>query len=223
MDSVEFDLQIDTEPATDGYLWSYQFGFVAGTSGLLGFQGNGWYQSDPAAVVETTKFAFFWISGANLPAELGNDITPPDSRTAQEFQMGVAWTSIHAKFDWQTCKRYRFRLALDGTDDNGDLWYGAWLTDPDDGQRMFLGRMLVPVAWGQLSTSSSMWTNRILGGLANCSVIQPVVGVWSKPLGNDGALEPLSYNTRFETPTKCGSSRFTDFPGAIRQELGVAP
>jgi hypothetical protein len=37
-----------------------------------------------------------------------------------------------------------------------------------------------------------------------------------------GSLELAEHGNRFTNPTHCASSRFTDFPDAVRHELAIA-
>lgn len=222
MSSVEFDIMVETETDNETVVWSYQFSFVAGIAGLLGLQDQGLYQADPPdGAIVSSKIAMFWISGPPLSAELG-DVSYPDARTAAEFSKGLPWTSIHVRFDWEPCRAYRFRLALESTGPNGNRWYGAWVTDPVDDTTTFLGRMLVPAAWGELSAFSSVWTDRFsTAPTTTCDAIEYSSAIFGAPVGDDGALRPGMTNSRFEDPTRCPTSRITEFTAAVRHELGV--
>jgi hypothetical protein len=221
LDSVEFDFASETEVGDDGYFWAYEFTFVAGIRGLLGMQGNGYYQAEPpAGDIEVTKMVQFWIQGA-LQAELG-DVPFPDARVAQESSNGVPGFSIQTKFDWQPCHIYRFRLGLDGTDESGNRWYGASVADTTTGDSTYLGHMLAPLNWGRLSTTSTMWSERFtLAATLTCADVEYSSVLFGNPTGNAGTVEPLSHMNRFQVPPLCGSSRFTEFPNAIRHEVGV--
>lgn len=224
LDSVEFDFAAEAEIGQDGYFWAYQFSFVAGIGGLLGMQGNGWFQAEPpSGQIETVKMIQFWIGGPPLMAELG-DVAFPDARVASESSSGVPGLSIQTKFPWERCRVYRFRLGLDGSDAEGNRWYAAAVTDAETGVTTSLGRMLIPLDWGRLATSSTMWTHRFtLTPATSCNQIDYTSAVFGFPMGDDGDVEPLSYNNRFELPALCGSSRFTEFPDFIRHEVGVRP
>jgi hypothetical protein len=96
------------------------------------------------------------------------------------------------------------------------------VTDTTTNDSTYLGRMLIPLEWGRLSTTATMWTDRFtVAPTASCTELEYASGVFSPPWGNDGEVQPLSHSNRFEAPAECGSSRFTEFPNAIRHELGV--
>jgi hypothetical protein len=223
VDSVEFELRIEREPETDLNFWAYQFGFVTGIVGLFGLQANGGFQLEPpTGAVVWGDMLLLWIAGPPLDAELGD--SPYPARIAAEYSKGVAWTSIHLQYDWEPCRAYRFRLALESTEPDGNSWYGAWFTDTTTDETVYIGRMLVPMGWGQIATSSSMWTDVFAANGAphsSCNAIESTSALFGIPVGNDGEVEPLSYNNRFEAPQECGSTRFTEFPAGIRQEVGV--
>jgi hypothetical protein len=222
LDSVEFDFAVETNIGNDTYFWAYEFSFVAGPRGLLGMQGNGYYQAEPpTGEIEVSKMVQFWIGGPPLEAQLG-DVDFPDARQAQEQSNGVPGRSIQTKFAWEPCHVYRFRLGLDGTDEDGNRWYGASILDSSTGESTYLGHMLIPLEWGRLSTTATMWTERFpLAATASCGDVQYSSVVFGIPSGNAGTVEPLPATNRFQMPAQCGSSRFTEFPGAIRHEVGV--
>jgi hypothetical protein len=228
VDSLEWDLVMETDPPDDGYYWAHQFSFVNGLSGFLGLQAHGGY-ADPAnpAPVDFTKMAVYWIAGPPSDAQLG-DISGKNGRKATQTQYGVQWMTIHAKFDWTACHVYHLRLAQNGTTDAGDVWYGAWILDKTTGVEVFLGQMLIPGTWGQLSALTTTLTTRIDAAstdvpVMNCGDPEPTSGIFGTPTANDGMVVPTGYKNRFAVPARCGTSRFTDLPEGVRQEIGVRP
>lgn len=227
IDSLEWDLVIETDPPNDGYYWLHQFSFVnSGTSGFLGLQAHGGY-TDPAnpGPIDFTKMAVFWISGPPTDAELG-DFTGKNGRKAQVTQYGVAWMTIHGKFEWSACHVYHLKLGPDGTTDAGDIWYGAWITDKTTGVEAFLGRMLIPASWGQLQTLSVMETTRIDNAATDVPVVtcadpEPASAIFGMPTANDGSVVPAAPQSRFAMPPRCATSRYTNLPEGVRHELGV--
>jgi hypothetical protein len=146
----------------------------------------------------------------------------PDARAAEEAANGVPGRSIQTKFDWQPCHEYRIRLGLDGTDESGNRWYGATVVNNTTGDSTYLGHMLVPLEWGRLATTATMWAERFtLTATASCADVEYSSVVFGHPTGNAGTVSPLPHTNRFGLPAQCGSSRFTDFPNAIRHETGV--
>ena len=227
VDSIEWDLVIETDPADDGYYWAHQFSFVnSGTSGFLGLQAHGGY-TDPVnpGPVDFTKMAVFWIAGPPTDAELG-DFTGKNGRKALVTQFGVQWMTIHGKFDWTACHVYHLKLGPDTTTDAGDIWYGAWITDKTTGVTVLLGRMLIPASWGQLQTLSVMQTTRIDNAATDVPVVtcadpEPASAIFGTPTANEGTIFPGTAQPRFAIPARCATSRYTLLPEGVRQELGV--
>jgi hypothetical protein len=226
VDSLEWDLVMEADPPDDGYYWAHQFSFVNGLSGFLGLQTHGGYV-DPAVggPIDWTKMAVFWIAGPPSDAELG-DFTGKNGRKAPITQGGVSWMTIHGKYDWTACHVYHLRLGPNGTTDAGDVWYGAWILDKTTGVESYLGRMLIPGSWGQLSTLSTTLTTRIDNAatdvpVMNCADPEPASAIFGTPTANGGTLEPTGHQPRFSMPGRCGTSRFTELPEGVRQEIGV--
>jgi len=218
--SLEWDLVVESESRQDGYMWNHQFAFTGGAVGFLGLQARGGYQADPPdGPIELTNMVVFWVSSSPRRAELG-DVPYPDARTALQLDRGLEWWTIHVKYPFKACRPYHLTVALESTDASGDLWYGAWIRDPASAAQTFLGRILVPAAWGPLRPSTSMWTNRIgYSKLASCESAEPASAAFGFPTANGGALVPTAQTNRFASVLACGSSRFTALPGAVRQEM----
>ena len=229
--SLEWDLMVEREierasptaPPTSGYYYTHQFSFLEGVVGFLGIQAEGGYQQEPpTSPVEFTKIAVFWLSGPPIAGELG-DIAFPDARVAPAAASGVNFLTIHARFDWQACRVYRFRVAPQAMEPDGSTWYGASIEDTSSGTETILGRMLLPADVGLLSPFSISRTIPIeFGALASCGAAAPGSVVFGTPSSDDGEEAALAAN-RFVDPLRCTSSRFTPFPGAVRHELGLAP
>lgn len=223
-DSLELDFLLENELTDDGYFWAHGFGFAASSGGFVGLQYRGGYQADPPnGAVATTNMAVFWIAASPLRAELG-DVPYPDARTYSRFDSGSQWWTIHALYAWQVCRVYRLRVGRQGVELNGDVWYGAWVRDTVTGVETFLGRILVPAAWGPLSTESNVWSSRIgYDPLTTCADIELASALFGVPSANQGSVAPSRRGNRFASPLKCGTSRFTDFDDAVRHEVGVPP
>lgn len=231
VDSLEWDLVIETDPPNDGYYFAHQFSFVnSGTSGFLGLQAHGGYQ-DPGSTtpnkIDFTKMAVFWIAGPPTDAELG-DFTGTNGRKAPITQYGVEWMTIHGKLDWTACHVYHLKLGPAGTNDAGDIWYGAWITDKTTGTEYYLGRMLIPAGWGQLQTLSVMQTTRIDNAgtdvpVVSCADPEPTAAIFGTPTANDGTILPADPRSRFAMPPRCATSRYTVLPEGVRHELSVQP
>jgi hypothetical protein len=240
VDSLEWDLVMETDPVTDGYYWAHQFSFVNGLTAFFGLQAHGGY-IDPNAtgpgsqVVDFTKMAVYWIAGPPSDAELGDINQPGMARKAIVTQGNVQWMTIHAKFEWTACDLYHLRVAKESTADSGDVWYGAWILDKTTDVQTFIGRILVPAAWGQISALSTTMTTRIDGAqtappVMNCGDPEPASGIFGTPTANDGQVTPLRHTDRFAVPARCGTSRFTDLTNSasgltsgVRQEIGLHP
>jgi hypothetical protein len=58
--------------------------------------------------------------------------------------------------------------------------------------------------------------------VTNCGDPEPASGIFGTPTANDGQVTPTHMN-RFAVPARCGTSRFTELPNGVRQEIGVHP
>ncbi|HEX6763898.1 MAG TPA: hypothetical protein VF103_00435 [Polyangiaceae bacterium] len=223
-DSLEWEVRVEVEPTMDGYLWAEEFTLGSGNSGLVALQAFGGYQADPpAGPTVRTKIVQFWMNGPPIRAELG-DIAYPDARAYLDTQVGVQWWTINARYDWQTCRAYRFSLTREETEPTGGRWYAARVRDTVTGAETLIGRILAPEVWGRLTTPTRSWTNRIGWNLpATCDGPEAAAALFGRPAANGGALEPTGKMHRFAVPPLCPSSRFTDFPNAVRQEVGQLP
>lgn len=228
VESIEWDLSVErdvaeTEPPSSGYYYQHRFSFALGAPGIFGIQSEGIYQSDPpTSEREVTKMAVFWLGGPPLQAELG-DIAYPDARVAPATANGVSWLTIHARFAWEACHVYRFRVAPESTDDEGNIWYGAWISDTSTGYVTFLGRMLVAPDAGLISPGTTSRVSPIVFGALSCAVPSPASAVFAAPRGNGGTVLPSFRTNYFERPARCATSHFTNFDGFVRHEIGALP
>jgi hypothetical protein len=226
---MDWTLTIEDDPPdgpggqrTVGYYWHNQFSFLPGIAGRLGLQEQGFY--DPKTGVpgstEYTRMAVFWLSGPPLAAELG-DI--PESRVAPETAVGLSWQTIHAKFEWEECHTYRFRIDIESTEPNGNMWYGAWITDETDGKVTFLGRMLLPADSGLLSTLSSTRTSPIrFSAVTSCELLYQTSAIFGAPTSATGQ-RAVRVADHFFQPFGCRPSLIADYDDAVRHQLSVPP
>jgi hypothetical protein len=219
-DSLEWEVRVEVEPTDDGYIYAQEFTLENGTTGLATLQANGGYQAEPpTGPTVRTKIAQFWIEGPPIRAELGS-IAFPDARVSVETQVGVQWLTINARYDWQACRAYRFTVTREEAEPSGGRWYAARIRDAETGAETLIGRILTPEAWGRLAAPTRSWTNRIgWGPVGTCAVPEATSVIFGAPVANGGTLEPSSRTPRFAMPL-CPSSRITDFPSAVRQEVG---
>jgi hypothetical protein len=229
MDSLEWDVLVEKPLERDGYYWMNQFSFVGTNVGFFGIQERGGYYTVPnpsPSQVEFTKMVVFWIS---LPpsivadienhAELG-DIEGPDARALAD--PSGTFITIHAKFEWETCKVYRLRVGLESMEPNGDRWIGAWILDVEAERETFFGRILLPAEAGQFATFTRFRTTPIERvSPMSCAEAEPSSALFGMPTGNLGTMFPIMYSNKFSNQLRCGTSRFTVFPTAIRHELGI--
>jgi hypothetical protein len=226
---MEWELMVENEiplaspgRGEDGYYFAQQFSFSEGVTGILGMQVNGGYQVEVTDTPLMTKILVFWLSGPPRSAELG-DIPSPDARVLPQSATGVDWLTIHAKFDWQACHVYRFRFGPESAMADGSVWYGAWVLDKTTNVETFIGRMLLAGGVGQLLPYSISKVSPISPrSVDSCSASPQISVVYGIPSGNSGAAFSTSHASRFTAPTRCPTSRFTEFPGAVRHELGVS-
>jgi hypothetical protein len=238
VDSLEWNLVIENETETNGYYWAHKFSWVGGLSGYFGLQAFGGYQVKPpsklgasdGSSVTFEKMALFWVAGPPTAGELG-DITGDDNaRVAEVPEPGATFLTINAKFPWVPCDLYHLSVAKDMTDASGDVWYGAWIDDETTHVRTFIGRILIPASWGQLSPATSTYTQRIDNAnqqkappVVTCSDLEPTSAIFGTPTANDGQILPVNRKNNFGTPLRCPTSRFTILPEGIRQEIGLPP
>ena len=235
VDSMEWDLVIETDPQTDGYYWAHQFSWVGGLKGYFGLQAFGGYQEDPTPTatmpngspVEFTKIALFWVAGQTLTGELGDITGSKNARVALQQEPGVTFLTINARYDWTACNVYRLRLARYSTEDDGSVWWGAWIENQTTNDITLLGRILVPSSWGQLQQFSTMYTARIDNApgaaVSTCSEPEPASAIFGTPTANDGQVLPVDHQNGFPTPARCPTSRFTPLATGVRQEIGLRP
>ena len=222
-DSLEWEVRVEVEPEDDGYLFAHEFTLEAGNTGLVTLQANGGYQADPpGGPTDIAKLVQFWLEGPPMRAELGA-IAYPNARVALENQAGAQWWTINARYEWQVCRAYRFSLRREELAPGGGRWYAARIRDTVTGTETLIGRILTPEAWGGLVAPTRSWTNRIgWTPLGSCAAPEPVSVLFGAQSANGGLLEPTK-TSRFAMPPVCPSSRFTDFPNAVRQEVGGVP
>ncbi len=232
--SLSWDLMIEqnvperdeADPPVSGYYWAHRFTFEEGIAGIFGLQSEGFYQPDPVTNpgdFEWAKIAVLWISGPQREAELG-DIPYPSARIATANGAGSNWTTIHALFEWEECHVYRLSITPETTEDDGSTWYGAWIDDTTADERILLGRILLPPDTGPLSPFSLSRTSPIDHGMpTTCDAYyynhQYSSAMLGAPVG-DGYTAANS-GSIFTEPTRCGTSRTTEFENAVRHELGV--
>jgi hypothetical protein len=222
LDSLEWDLVMETDPPHDGYYWAHQFSFVNGLTGFFGVQAHGGFQLSLDGAVDFVKMALLWIGGSDRTAELG-DIQGDDARILVVPARGTEWTTIHAKYEWSACTVYRLRLAKDGTDASGDVWYGAWIEDRTTMLVTKIGRIAVPQEWGQISRLTTTFTTRIDDKpppVTTCDQPEPASAIFGTPSANERQLTPTPLN-RFGSTIRCPSSRFTELPEGVRHEIGL--
>lgn len=221
LESLEWDVTVESEHTRDGYFFAQQFE-LEGAYGLVGLQARGGYQALPGGPIVIANMVVFWIS-SSLEAELG-DVPYPDARTALTVSMGAEWWTVHALYDWQACRAYRFRVAPHSEASSGDVWYGAWVTDVESGSETHIGRILVPSERGRLAPETSYWTNRIgYDPLLRCDDAEPAAVFFGTPTANNGTLLPTATVNRFAEPPLCPGARFSVFREGVRQETGLEP
>lgn len=233
-DVMEVDLTVEDEPPPggDGYFWAYQFGIGSSTqsnSGFVGLQVNGAFTNPDTKITDYTKrLAVFWISGPPLRAAF-EDIVEPQAYSYTATNFNTMWLAINVIYPWEKCRTYRLRVGRHSVE-NGDIWYGAWVTDTVTQVRTFIGRILVPGSWGQLSRTSTSWCDRIgWAPINSCSSLSHVSATWGIPKATvtaTGATSVATGEDRFAwngAPLRCPSSRFTDFTDGVRHESGVGP
>jgi hypothetical protein len=231
IESIEWDLVIESDPKDDGYYWAHQFSFADGIPGYFGLQAHGGYQEDPTPTPsmpggsqpEFVKMALLWVLGA-AEGEVG-DIPFPDARAAVVSTGSFDWMTVHARFEWEACHLYHLKLAKQSVSADGDDWYGFWIEDRTLDVETFIGRVLVPATSGPFSSLTTSFTTRIDDApgapVLTCADPEPASGIFGLPSANEGDVRPLGHKNRFNVPARCASSRFTDLDSGVRQEIGL--
>lgn len=221
VDSIEWEVRVESNPPTDGYFWAHDFRFTSRGAGLIGIQKNGVYQAEPPlGFSEFADMFVFWISPNPLRAELG-DVPSPLARTATTVD-ATTWLTIHAKYAWQPCKSYFIRVGQHAVEPSGAVWYGAWIREGTSSTETFVGRILVPGTWGKIADKSSAFSNRIGWGPAKeCGAHEYASAYFGLPTANGGTVRPTSFSDRFGDPLRCPTSRMTEFSDGVRHELGL--
>jgi len=134
--NFDVDLEITDAPETSTHVlfWAHQFGFVNGNGGYIGLQ-----------VVGSQKKAVFSIWGA-ITGEPGNMIE----------EDGKVW-SIVVDYNWKLGQKYRLRIWELKVESNGDEWWLGAVYDYASGTDTTIGKILVPAAWGWLTSYSITW------------------------------------------------------------------
>jgi hypothetical protein len=209
-DSLEWELtpELDT---SHGYFWAHQFALRASgtppSGGYAGLQANGAWADGPA------KVAIFSIW--NAVAARGDGIARPFGGEGCGYQTLIRWP-------WIAGRAYALRVgAL--PDEPERTWWAATVRDTVTGKEAEVGRILVPERWDRLDTWSVVWTELFSPPIRRCEDMEPVSSLWSHFSANGGRVEPLSLDSRFGDPARCGNSSIEAIaPGVIRQQMGIA-
>ena len=70
-DSMEWELEVESEFTEDAYFWTHQFAFVGGPVGFLGLQARGSYQADANGPID--KLVNQWKVALPLHPEFGTE------------------------------------------------------------------------------------------------------------------------------------------------------
>jgi hypothetical protein len=229
VDSMEWEMRVENEPKSDGYLFAYEFGFTGEAIGFVGMQVNGRYQAEPPnGPSETADMVQFWVSNAPIDGDVGD--VPYPSRPFREVgtfpTVGTQsdnWMTVNVRYPLESCKTYAFRVGKTPDVSTEGIWYGAWIRDLETNQEYLLGRILVAEEWEGLDDSSNAWSNRLGYGTFNsCDDPEPASVFVGTPTANGGTVRPIALESTYPTP-RCPTSRFTEFSNGVRQEIGLAP
>lgn len=220
-DSLEWDVQVESDLRNDGYFWAHQFSF-GDVHAFMGMQANGRYSRDPPDTGPPITTNMVLLATEEMPAAaaLGDEM-PPNAHYVNDSV--TQWWTIHVRYEWKSCRSYHLRLWRESTEASGDSWYGASITDTEAGATTYLGHISVPTSWGPLAPKSTMWSNRIgWQALTTCNSAETGSAFFSTPTANDGTMRPESHASQFGE-NSCALSRIVEFSNGVRQELGVHP
>ena len=204
--SFEWRLTPELETA-QGYFWAHQFalrGTAPPSGGYAGLQANGSWPTGPA------KVAIFSIWNA-LDAR-GDGLAQPFGGEGEGYQTLI-------RYPWVAGHAYELEVRV-----LPEHWWSATVRDVAAGAPVEIGRILVPERWHRLDTWSVVWTELFSPPIRRCEDMECASSLWSHFTANDGTVTPLTFDSRFGEPARCGNSRISVVDGgAVRQQMGVAP
>lgn len=196
-----------TDPSRDGYFWSSQFWFQNGNGGYFGLQTKG--------SVPTGKIALFsiWDSLASTSPQYASTFGGE----------GTGYTA-RISYPWAAGKAYRLRIVKDNTEADG-TWWKAMISDNYGDTFRTVGRIKVPLAWGNLQQYSTSFTERYTGPNTKCSDIQHAAAVFKNfeavRAGDGVKVAAISHRNSLYTATPtCGNSYITDLAAGAEHHVG---
>ena len=194
----------EIDPGPDStYFWAHQFQCVDGAGGYVGLQTRG--NRADGSVGKIAIFSLWDATGGAGPGAV---------RFSGE---GTGW-STRVAWPWSAGRTYRLRLEV-GEETPEGAWWSAWVSDMESGEEDRIGDLRARPGWGRLGTWSVMWTEYYGQPLRRCSDLPHVSATFSVPRA-DGDVLPARAHHRVGDGT-CDTTRITEVPDAVRQEMGV--
>lgn len=144
--TISYDIKLENVPklGSEAYFWSRQFGFTKAPENggaYIGLQG-------------TNKIVF---SVFNWPSPKASPRCKVLTTGFDEGLYDFGGTSCIAQYTLTQGHSYRVTVQKVGTDSLGNNWEGS-VTDLNTGSRTVIATINVPTSWGDISDSSSVWT-----------------------------------------------------------------
>jgi hypothetical protein len=189
---MHWEVEPRSDPSPVGYFWSHQVGLVGGEAAYFGLQTEG---AEP-----TGKIAIFSVWGA-IDAE-GPEYAAP-------FSGEGSGMTVRIRYQWAPGRRERLVVQADGG--------GWWRTQVSDQN---VGRIRVDPAWGGLTPTSIMWTERYYPPLRACAELGHAICWFGTPLA-DGDVTPRGHHNYLAEHRGCPGSSVGDDDGGVVQVMGA--
>lgn len=174
-DRFESDLKVISDPGQGGtYFLSHQFSLVdAGQN-----QATGGYIGLQTDLLGQGKGVMFSIWDATVA-------TPGAGATCQPFGGEGVGMQCFTLFNWVAGKTYRLRVVRDAGNN-----YGGYIVDTSTNAETYVGQILAPAPAVGFGGSSVQWAEYYGLPAGNCAEFRYVKALWSRPIGNSGAVMP---------------------------------
>lgn len=213
--NISEDLTINSVASlgTAPYFWSHQFGFsgsgVPSAGGAyIGLQG-----------INRAVFSVF-----DYPStESSSDCVV--SQNGFDGYTGESGTSCILSYTVTQGHTYRLQVTNEGQDAQGINWLGQ-VTDLTTGQTTTIATINIAANWGNLSASSSVWTEWFGASPSSCSALPYDNITFSNFTANNGQYaSPSSTSDILQTGTGCsGYSQIVDNSyNSFTQIMGIDP
>lgn len=213
--SISNDTTINNVPnlGSAAYFWSHQINFVSEPKdggAYIGIQG-------------TNKAIF---SVFNWPSAKASPTCEVKQSGFDAGAYSFGGTACHIDYTITQGHTYKLAVTKVGQDAQGNDWVGT-VTDTTTGSTTGIGTINIPTSWGNISNSSSAWTEYFAANatpVGDCTKIPPSDITFSNFNGTkNGAPVPIGSHTNSITQNKCKDySSITDINNnSFNQKMGI--